>query len=103
MDEQKMDMKVGMKPGHSTLHWLCCWAPMLAIIFWIAAIVSLVLAWIAGDSIVFGKADAFWYLNSLALGVLALGGGKVKKWSDCCGKGACTGGHCAGGVCTDCK
>lgn len=90
--------------GHGMMHWVCCWVPMLSWIFWVAAIVSLVLAWSAGDGMIWGKADAFWYLNSLALGVLAMGGkGKRMHKGGCCGKGACANGVCAGGACGSCK
>lgn len=74
--------------------------PLLTIIFWVGGIISLILAWSAGTGLVFGKADAFWYLNALALGVLAIGGRGKKPGS--CRKGDCSSGACGGckdGVC----
>jgi hypothetical protein len=78
------------------MHWSCCIAPLLSIIFWVGGIVALVLAWSAGDGMIWGKADAYWYLNALALGVLAVGG-RGKKF------GSCRGGSCGQGSCGDCK
>ena len=80
----------------SPMHWSCCIVPLLSIVFWVAGIAALVLAWLAGDGMIWGKADAFWYLNALALGVLAIGGHGKKLGS--CRKGARD--H---GMCGDCK
>lgn len=81
------------------MHWNCCVVPLLSLAFWVAGIIALVLAWSAGDGMIWGKADAFWYLNSLALGVLAMGGRGKKLGS--CRKGACGSscGGCKDGVC----
>lgn len=84
----------------SPMHWSCCVVPLLSLIFWIGGIVALILAWSAGDSLLLGKADAYWYLNALALGVLAAAG-RGKKLGACrksgCGTGGCSG--CKDGVC----
>lgn len=109
MDEQKMAEKceggtcgscatcvAGKENKCSPMHWACCIAPMLSLVFWVAGIVSLVLAWSAGDGMIWGKADAFWYLNALSLGVLAMGG-RGKKI------GSCRKGSCGSGAHGDCK
>src|SRR5689334_21362945 len=103
MDEQKMGGTCDCSGcagchGGSGMHWVCCIVPILSLVFWVGGIVALVLAWAAGDQMVWGKADAFWYLNALALGVLATYG-RGKKWGSCRG-GACN--NCKDGVCA-CK
>jgi|GEM_PF-2366000 len=84
------------KMNCSPMHWSCCIVPLVSLIFWVASIVALVFAWVAGDTAVFGKADAFWYLNALALGVIAIGGRGKKP-------GMCRKGVCGSGKCGDCK
>lgn len=80
------------------MHWACCIVPLLTLAFWVGGIVCLVLAWSAGVDTVLGKPDLFWYLNAVALGVLAIGG-RGKKFG-ACRKGAC---GCGSGTCGGCK
>jgi len=103
MDEQKTVAKcecgacgscAGKSGMCSPLHWSCCVVPLLTLVFWVGGIIALVLAWSAGDGMILGKADAYWYLNALALGVLAMGGRGKKLGS--CRKGACGHGMCGG-------
>lgn len=85
----------------SPMHWSCCIVPLLSIVFWIGGIAALVLAWSAGDGMAWGRPDAFWYLNALSLGVLAMGG-RGKKLGSCRKMGAGCGSACGGckdGVC----
>ncbi len=85
----------------SPMHWTCCVAPILSLVFWIGGIIALILAWAATNGAVLGMTVDFWYLNALALGVLAMGG-RGKKFGSCrkgtcCGAGNC--GSCKDGVC----
>lgn len=80
----------------SPMHWSCCIIPLLSIILWVGGIVSLVLAWVAGESLALGFDALFWYVNALTLGVLATGARSKKI-------GACRKGGCGHGSCGDCK
>lgn len=62
----------------SNWHWLHKLAEVAAKVFWIFAILSLLLAWstVSGGT-VFGLALPHWYWNALVFGVLALGAKKA--------------------------
>lgn len=91
---------------HSKWHMMCCWKPMLGKALWVLAAFALLMAWVAST-----RADgtfclseraangacprgipvAHFFLDSLSLGVLALG-------LCSCGKmGACASGSCSEG------
>lgn len=78
---------------HDKMHWRCCWKPMLGILFWLGAFVSLVCAWYARDAVFWGYSGLGWYWNALVLGILAIPlkmkHGWCKNHGDACGGGMC--------------
>lgn len=89
------------------LHWQCCMRPKCGKLFWLVALIALILAWVATfKGTVWGLDAMHWYWDALVLGVLALGlkmashrgCGHVAK--DGCGGGE---GGCGGACRGECK
>ncbi|MDP3729438.1 MAG: hypothetical protein Q8R26_01625 [bacterium] len=73
---------------HTRFHWKCCWQSVVGNVLWGAAMVAVVLAWVAmaRKGLIFGLEPLAWYWNALVLGVLSIGASK----SGCgCGGGVC--------------
>ena len=66
-----------MKNGHhEKTHITCCVKPILGGLFWMAAFLALLAAWLARvspDRLIWGIDEGHWYLDALVLGILALG------------------------------
>ena len=64
-----------MNQEHTKFHLSCCFRPMLSFALWLAAVASLVMAWVAvyQRGLVFGLEPLAWYWNALVLGVLSMG------------------------------
>ncbi len=96
---------------HGKWHLSCCFKPLLGKVLWAFSVVSLIMAWTAstkkdglfclqarnaeGACPERGLPVAHLFLDSLALGVLALGV-SVSRCSNCGGCGRCAGDHCCG-------
>lgn len=78
---------------HDKMHWRCCWMPIIGGGFWVLAVLSLIFAWVAKDTVFLGYSGLGWYWNALVLGVLAiplkLKSGWCRKHGDGCGGGMC--------------
>ena len=78
--------------NHSKCGWACaCWY-VLGIILWIAALVSLVYAWVATlQGSLLGQHASFWFGTAMVLAVLAV---PLRLQGSDCGCEGCSGGVC---------
>lgn len=77
-----------MKDDHKCGMHCSCWY-FLGALLWLAAIFTLVCAWIAGESgQTFGVSASTWYANALIFGVLAIPL-KLKRHAADCGCQTC--------------
>lgn len=78
---------------HDKMHWRCCGRPFFGNLIWLLALLALIFAWVAKDSVFLGYSGLGWYWNALVLGILAiplkLKGGWCKNHGEGCGGGMC--------------
>ncbi len=88
MGDKKMEGGKMMGKGCGPMHWRCCVWPMLSRLIWLAALVSLVFAWMAKTDTYMGWGAQWWFWNALVLAVLAVPGsgkhmGACRHGMDC--------------------
>jgi hypothetical protein len=83
-------------------HWGCCILPVVSLLFWLAAIVFVVIVWtsVIRQQPVGNYPAEWWIVNALMFGVLALFG-RGRRIGSC--RGGCCCGKCGvGGKCPNC-
>lgn len=74
---------------HDKMHWRCCWQPLTGTVIWLLALLALIFAWVAKDTVFLGYTGLGWYWNALVLGVLAIPLRLKDNWCKEHGDGHC--------------
>jgi hypothetical protein len=110
MENNTSDQNAGqemMSAKSRCWHWACCILPIVSLLLWLAAVLSVILSWMSvmnAEGAVWGYGPQWWIWNAVMFGILAMYGG-YRKIRRCGGTGMCgckSGCGCKDGACV-CK